>query len=60
MVYKLTRPDALNNQYIGETKRQLLVKIKNHVTKTNSIVLNDIGKCGFCKNYNTFIIFQKL
>ena len=45
LVYKFTCPGDLNNQYIGETERQLFVRIKEHVTPTNSAVFKHIENC---------------
>ena len=63
IVYKFTCPGDLNNQYIGETERQLFVRIKEHVTPTNSAVITQIANCAFCTNcniYNYFIITKIL
>ena len=43
LVYKFTCPGDLNNQYIGETEKQLFVRIKKHATQTNSVVFKHIG-----------------
>ena len=59
LVYKFTCPDNLNNQYIGETKRQLFVRIKEHVTPTNSAVFKHIENCAYCADYTAFIIVLK-
>ena len=42
IVPNVTCPGDLNNQYIGETERQILVRIKEHVTQTNRAVFNYI------------------
>ena len=52
LVYKSTCPGDLNNQYIGETERQLFVRIKEHVTPTNNAVFKHIENCAFCTNCN--------
>ena len=50
LVYKFTCPGDLNNHYIGETERQLFVRIKEHITPTNSAVFKHIESCEHCKN----------
>ena len=52
LVYKFTCPGDLNNQYIGETERQLFVRVKEHTTPTNSAVFKHIENCAHCKNYS--------
>ena len=42
LVYKFTCPGDLNNQYIGDTERQLFVRVKEHVTPTYSAVFKHI------------------
>ena len=60
VVYKFTCPCDQNNQYIGETERQLLVRIKEHITTTNSEVF--IENCSyykhFCNIYNCFEVTE--
>ena len=62
LVYKFMCPGDLNNQYIGETERQLFVRIKEHVTPTNSAVFKHIENCVFCTNckniYNCFKVIK--
>ena len=38
IVYKFQYPGDLDTQYIGETERQLFVRIKEHTRPTNSAV----------------------
>ena len=45
LVYKFTSPSDLNNQYISYTKKQLIVKIKEHVTLSISAVFQNIENC---------------
>ena len=52
VVYKFKCPGDLDNQYIGETERQLFVRIKEHATPSNSAVFKHIENCVFCKNCN--------
>ena len=52
VVYKFKCPGDLDNQYIGETERQLFVRIKEHATPSNSAVFRHIENCKFCKNCN--------
>ena len=62
VVYKFKCPGDLDNQYIGETERQLFVRIKEHITPSNSAVLKNIENCVFCTNcniYDCFIIIKK-
>ena len=40
LVYKFTCPGDLDTQYIGETERQLFLRIKEHTTPTNSSVFS--------------------
>ena len=47
LVYKFTCPGDLNNQYIGDTERQLFVRVKEHVTPTNSAVFKHDENCGY-------------
>ena len=47
LVYKYTSLGYLSNQYIGETERQLFVRIKEHVTPNNSVVLKHNKNCAF-------------
>ena len=59
LVYKFTCPEDLNIQYIGETERQIFVKIKEHVTPTNSAVFKHIENCAYCTNYhNIYSCFE--
>ena len=49
----------LNNQYIGETEGQLFVRIKEHLTPTNSSVFKHIENCAYCTNYkNIYNCFE--
>ena len=50
MVYKFTCPGDLDTQYIGETERQLFLRIKEHTTPTNSSVFSHIETCKYCQN----------
>ena len=50
LVYKFTCPGDLNTQYIGETERQLFLRIKEHTTTTNSSVFSHIEACKYCQN----------
>ena len=52
VVYKFKCPGDLDNQHIGETERQLFVRIKEHATPSNSAVFKHIENCVFCKNCN--------
>ena len=52
IVYKFTCPGDLDTQYIGETERQLFVRIKEHTTPTNSSVSSHIETCKYCLNCN--------
>ena len=54
VVYKFTCPGDLDNHYIGETERQLFVRIKEHVTPTSSAVFNHIENFVFCTNCNIY------
>ena len=57
IVYKFTCPGDLDNQYIGETERQLFVRIKEHVTPTNSVVFKHIENCVFCTKCKIYDCF---
>ena len=50
LVYKFTCPGDLDTQYIGETERQLFVRIKEHITPTKSTVFAHIESCSHCQN----------
>ena len=52
IVYKFQCPGDLDTQYIGETERQLFVRIKEHTKPTNSAVFAHIEQCRICQNYN--------
>ena len=62
VVYKFKCPGDLDNQYIGETERQLFVRIEEHIKPSNSAVFEHIENCSFCKNcsniYNCFEILK--
>ena len=42
-------------QYIGETKRQLFVKIKEHIKPTNSAVFSHIEQCKNCQDHDDIV-----
>ena len=49
----------LVTKYIGKTKRQLFVRIKEHIRPTNSAVFSHIEQCKICQNHNsTFNYFD--
>ena len=48
LVYRFTCPEDLDTQYIGKTKRQLFLRIKEHTKPTNSTVFNRIDICSYC------------
>ena len=52
IVYKFQCPGDLDTQYIGETERQLFVRIKEHIKPTNSAVFAHIEQCRNCQNHN--------
>ena len=52
IVYKFQCPGDLDTQYIGETERQLFVRIKEHTKPTNSAVFSHIEQCRICQNHN--------
>ena len=62
LVYKFSCPGDLDTQYIGETERQLFVRIKEHTTPTNSTVFAHIENCIFCQNcdkiFNCFEVIK--
>ena len=58
VVYKIKCLGDLDNQYIGETERQLFVRIKEHVTPSISAVFKYIENCVFCKNCNGYDSFN--
>ena len=58
--YKFTCSSDLNNQYIGETKRQYFIRTKEHVTPTNSAVFKHIKYCEFCTNCNKIYNFFEI
>ena len=49
VVQSINLPVQAINQYIGENERQLFVRIKEHVTPTNTVVFN----CAHCKTIVT-------
>ena len=58
LVYKFTCSGDLDNQYIDKTERQLFVRIKEHMTPTNSAVLKQIENCVLCTNRNIYDCFK--
>ena len=61
IVYKFQCPGDLDTQYIGETERQLFVRIKEHTKPTNSssAVFSHIEQCNICQNHtNIFNCFD--
>ena len=61
VVYKFKCPGDLDNQYIGETERQLFVRIQEHITPSNSAVFEHIESCYCCKNFsNIYDCFETL
>ena len=44
IVYKFQCPGDLDTQYIGETERQLFVRIKEHTQPTNSAIFSHIDQ----------------
>ena len=58
LICKFTCPGDLNNQYIGETERQLFVRIKEHMTPTNSSVFRHTENCVICTNCNIYDCFK--
>ena len=55
-------PNDLNNQYIDETEKHFFVRIKEHGTSTNGVVIKYIESCAFytnCNIYNYFKINKK-
>ena len=54
IVYKFQCPGDLDTQYIGETERQLFIRIKEHTRSTNSssAVFSHIEQCKICQNHN--------
>ena len=53
IVYKQC-PGDLDTEYIGETKRQLFVRIKENIKPTNSAVFSHIEQCKNCQDHDDF------
>ena len=61
VVYKFKCPGDLDNQYIGETERQLFVRIQEHINPSNSAVFEHIESCYYCKIFsNIYDCFEIL
>ena len=62
LINKFTCPGDLNKQYFSMTERHLFVRIKEHVTLTNSAVFKHIEYRACCTNcniiYNCFEIIK--
>ena len=59
IVYKFQCPVDLGTQYIRETKRQLFVRIKEHIKPTNSAAFSHTEQCKICQdNDYIFNCFQ--
>ena len=59
IVYKFQCPGDPDTQYIGETERQLFIRIKEHTRPTNSAVFSHIEQSKTCLNhYNIFNCFD--